>query len=46
VLLGFDDLDSFKGIEMKLLAFERLLDFHEEWRGRLILVQVQVFDNC
>jgi trehalose 6-phosphate synthase/phosphatase len=40
VLLGFDDLDSFKGIEMKLLAFERLLDFHEEWRGSLVLVQV------
>ena len=40
VLLGFDDLDPFKGIEMKLLAFERVLDYHEDWRGRLVMVQV------
>ena len=40
VLLGFDDLDAFKGIEMKLLAFERVLDYHEDWRGGLVLVQV------
>jgi trehalose-6-phosphate synthase len=40
VLLGFDDLDAFKGIEMKLLAFERVLDYHEDWRGRLVLVQI------
>jgi trehalose 6-phosphate synthase/phosphatase len=40
VLLGFDDLDAFKGIEMKLLAFEQVLDYHEDWRGRLVLVQV------
>lgn len=41
VLLGFDDLDPFKGIEMKLLAFERVLDYHEDWRGRLVMVQVR-----
>lgn len=40
MLLGFDDLDAFKGIEMKLLAFEQVLDYHEDWRGRLVLVQV------
>lgn len=40
VLLGLDDLDQFKGIEMKFLAFERVLDFHEDWRGKLVLVQV------
>lgn len=40
VLLGVDDMDMFKGIEMKLLAFERLLDLHEEWRGSLVLVQI------
>ena len=40
MLLGLDDLDQFKGIEMKFLAFERVLDFHEEWRGKLVLVQV------
>lgn len=40
MLLGFDDLDAFKGIEMKLLAFERVLDYHEDWRNRLVLVQI------
>lgn len=40
VLLGVDDMDIFKGIEMKLLAFERVLDYHEDWRGRLVLVQI------
>ena len=40
VLLGVDDLDAFKGVELKLLAVERLLDAHPEWRGRLTLVQV------
>ena len=40
VLLGVDDLDSFKGVELKMLAVERVLDAHPEWRGRLTLVQV------
>lgn len=40
VLLGVDDLDAFKGIELKMLAVERVLDAHPEWRGRLTLVQV------
>ena len=40
VLIGVDDMDVFKGIELKLLALERVLDRHPEWRGRLTLVQV------
>ena len=40
VLIGVDDMDLFKGIELKLLALERVLDHHAEWRGRLVLVQV------
>lgn len=40
VLLGVDDMDIFKGIELKLLAMEQLLKQHPEWKGRLILVQV------
>lgn len=40
VLVGVDDMDVFKGIELKLLAFERVLDFHPEWRGKLVLVQM------
>ncbi|KAJ3681689.1 hypothetical protein LUZ60_014262 [Juncus effusus] len=40
VLLGVDDMDIFKGISLKLLAFERLLDQHENWRGKVVLVQI------
>ena len=40
MLIGVDDMDVFKGIELKLLAVERVLDHHPEWRGRLTLVQV------
>lgn len=40
VLMGIDDMDVFKGIELKLQAFEQVLIHHAEWRGRLVLVQV------
>ncbi|PSC69557.1 trehalose phosphate synthase [Micractinium conductrix] len=40
VLLGVDDMDIFKGIELKLQAFEQVLAHHPEWRGKLVLVQV------
>ncbi|EFN55842.1 hypothetical protein CHLNCDRAFT_57750 [Chlorella variabilis] len=40
VLLGVDDMDVFKGIELKLQAFEQVLAHHPEWRGKLVLVQV------
>jgi trehalose 6-phosphate synthase/phosphatase len=40
VLIGVDDMDVFKGIELKLLALERVLDHHPEWRGKLTLIQV------
>ena len=39
-MIGVDDMDLFKGIELKLLALERVLDYHPEWRGRLALIQV------
>lgn len=38
--MGVDDMDLFKGIELKLLALEQLLEYHAEWRGKLVLVQV------
>jgi trehalose-6-phosphate synthase len=41
VLVGVDDMDVFKGIELKLLAFERVLEHHQEWRSKLVLVQVR-----
>ena len=40
VLVGVDDMDLFKGIELKLMAVERVLDHHPEWRGKLVLIQV------
>ena len=40
MLIGVDDMDVFKGIELKLQAVERVLDHRPEWRGRLTLVQV------
>ena len=40
LLLGVDDLDVFKGIELKLQAFEKLLAEHPEYVGTLVLVQV------
>ncbi|XP_072992016.1 alpha,alpha-trehalose-phosphate synthase [UDP-forming] 6-like [Typha latifolia] len=40
MLLGVDDMDIFKGISLKLLAFEQLLVQHPEWRGRVVLVQI------
>jgi trehalose 6-phosphate synthase/phosphatase len=40
MLLGVDDMDIFKGISLKLLAFEQLLTQHQEWRGQVVLVQI------
>ncbi|KAJ4960736.1 hypothetical protein NE237_020646 [Protea cynaroides] len=40
MLLGVDDMDIFKGITLKLLALEQLLVQHQEWRGKVVLVQI------
>jgi trehalose 6-phosphate synthase/phosphatase len=40
VLLGVDDMDIFKGINLKLLAFEHMLRVHPKWQGRAVLVQI------
>ncbi|KAK1558019.1 hypothetical protein QYE76_071994 [Lolium multiflorum] len=40
VLLGMDDMDIFKGINLKLLAFEYMLRMHPKWQGRAVLVQI------
>jgi len=42
LLVGIDRLDYSKGIPRRLLAFERLLRQHPEWRERVRLVQVAV----
>ena len=46
MLIGVDDMDVFKGIELKLHALERVLDHHPEWRGRLVLLQVTNAPRC
>lgn len=40
LIVGVDDMDIFKGISLKLLAFEQLLQLHEEMQGKLVLVQI------
>ncbi|XP_062206751.1 probable alpha,alpha-trehalose-phosphate synthase [UDP-forming] 7 isoform X1 [Phragmites australis] len=40
VLLGVDDMDIFKGIDLKILAFEQMLRTHTKWQGRAVLVQI------
>ncbi|KAK8594657.1 hypothetical protein V6N13_015577 [Hibiscus sabdariffa] len=40
VLLGVDDMDVFKGINLKILAMEQMLKLHPKWQGRAVLVQI------
>lgn len=40
VLLGVDDMDIFKGVNLKLLAMEHLLKQHPKWQGKAVLVQI------
>ncbi|KAF5183889.1 Alpha,alpha-trehalose-phosphate synthase [UDP-forming] [Thalictrum thalictroides] len=40
VLLGVDDMDIFKGINLKLLAMEHMLKLHPKWQGKAVLVQI------
>jgi trehalose 6-phosphate synthase/phosphatase len=42
VILGVDRLDYIKGIPLKLLAFEQLLNNHPEWVGNVVLAQLAV----
>ncbi|GJU47194.1 probable alpha,alpha-trehalose-phosphate synthase [UDP-forming] 7 [Tanacetum coccineum] len=40
VLLGVDDLDTFKGVNLKVLAMEHMLKTHRSWLGQAVLVQI------
>nr|QCQ29404.1 alpha,alpha-trehalose-phosphate synthase [Camellia fraterna] len=40
VLLGVDDMDIFKGVNLKLMAMEQMLKQHPKWQGRAVLVQI------
>eukprot|EP00192_Tetraselmis_astigmatica_P000069 CAMPEP_0117651800 /NCGR_PEP_ID=MMETSP0804-20121206/2286_1 /TAXON_ID=1074897 /ORGANISM="Tetraselmis astigmatica, Strain CCMP880" /LENGTH=1177 /DNA_ID=CAMNT_0005457803 /DNA_START=269 /DNA_END=3802 /DNA_ORIENTATION=- len=42
VMLGVDRLDMIKGIPQKLLAYEKFLEEHPEWRDKVLLVQIAV----
>lgn len=41
ILIGVDDMDTFKGIDLKLRAFQQFLQRHSEWRHKVVLVQVR-----
>ncbi|EOY20667.1 hypothetical protein QUC31_006972 [Theobroma cacao] len=40
LIVGVDDMDIFKGISLKVLAMEQLLQQHRELRGKIVLVQI------
>ena len=40
VLISHDDLDLFKGIDLKLAAYEHLLETHEDLHGKVVLIQL------
>lgn len=40
LLVGADDMDIFKGISLKLLALESLLNRNPDLRGKVVLVQI------
>ncbi|XP_031277833.1 probable alpha,alpha-trehalose-phosphate synthase [UDP-forming] 9 [Pistacia vera] len=40
IILGVDDMDIFKGINLKLEAMEQLLQMHPEFWGKLVLIQI------
>jgi len=42
ILLGIDRLDYSKGIPQRLTAYERFLELHPEWHGKVRFVQVAV----
>lgn len=42
IILGVDRLDYTKGIPERMLAYERLLELHREYRGEVTLIQVAV----
>jgi trehalose 6-phosphate synthase/phosphatase len=41
VMLGIDRLECVRGIPLKLLAFEKFLQQHPQWLGKVVLVQVR-----
>lgn len=42
IILGVDRLDYIKGLTEKLRGFERFLDDHPQWQGKVVMIQVAV----
>lgn len=42
LILGVDRLDYTKGIRQRLLGFERLLEKHPDYKGKIVMIQVAV----
>jgi len=42
VVLGVDRLDYTKGLTERFAAYDRFLEKHEHWRGRVVFIQVAV----
>ncbi|CAN1852790.1 Probable alpha,alpha-trehalose-phosphate synthase [UDP-forming] 9 [Linum perenne] len=40
LILGIDDMDIFKGISLKLLAMEQLLQQHPDLQGKVVMIQI------
>jgi trehalose 6-phosphate synthase len=40
LIFGVDRLDYTKGIPERIRAFERMLEYHPDWRGRVTMLQV------
>ncbi|KAF8449627.1 putative alpha,alpha-trehalose-phosphate synthase subunit TPS2 [Terfezia claveryi] len=40
IIVGRDRLDSVRGVMQKLRAFETFLEMYEEWREKVVLIQV------
>uniref|UniRef100_A0A0E0M1G4 Trehalose 6-phosphate phosphatase n=1 Tax=Oryza punctata TaxID=4537 RepID=A0A0E0M1G4_ORYPU len=46
LMVGVDDVDIFKGVRLKLLAMENLLETYPVMRGRVVLVQIHNPARC
>ncbi|CAM0958045.1 unnamed protein product [Alopecurus aequalis] len=42
VMLGVDRLDMIKGFVQKVLAFEKFLEENEDWKSKVVLLQIAV----
>ncbi|MCJ1435422.1 threalose-6-phosphate phosphatase [Xylographa pallens] len=40
IIVGRDRMDTVRGVAQKLQAFEKFLERHPEWRGKVVLIQV------